>query len=293
MGLIFAFFGFALILASLPVVYGVCKLVDQNDSVNAWNFLGEGSTKIMFVALSLLLILPYGFLLLPVVLALSCISPAGRLDWNQHRKNRLLTVMVVLMMLMLSGFLPVEQPRAPAEWGEPLATENPYAGYWPNGEQYTWVFAETLNPTNFEVVQSMVLRTPHQYGPFQQVESSIWISSFLGMQESRMRQAIDLVDERVQSIRIDSSSFNLEMKENAQEHIFRSTSKDVELKVWVFDCYTTSGINPDGTKIGEVVLVGQARWGGAVDLLVVLRPFFHDGLTSDPYAESIVNQWVV
>ena len=60
----------------------------------------------------------------------------------------------------------------------------------------------------------------------------------------------------------------------------------------MYDCYTTSGTNPDGTKVGEVVVVGQSGWGGSVELIVVVRPFFHDGLTSDPYAESIVNVWL-
>ena len=41
-----------------------------------------------------------------------------------------------------------------------------------------------------------------------------------------------------------------------------------------------------------MVVVGQSGWGGSVELIVVVRPFFHDGLTSDPYAESIVNVWL-
>ena len=44
--------------------------------------------------------------------------------------------------------------------------------------------------------------------------------------------------------------------------------------------------------LGEVVVVGQSNWGGTVELLVIVRPFFHDGLTTDPYAESLVNAWI-
>ena len=94
--------------------------------------------------------------------------------------------------------LPTDAPRAPEEWGEPFATENPYAPAWPSSQQYTWVFVEpSRSNKKLRVVQSLILRTPHQQNPFLQVESSIWISSLLGMQESRMRQAIDLVDERI------------------------------------------------------------------------------------------------
>ena len=47
-----------------------------------------------------------------------------------------------------------------------------------------------------------------------------------------------------------------------------------------------------GQELAEVVVVGQSSWGGTVELLVVVRPFFHDGLTTDPYAESIVHAWL-
>ena len=189
--------------------------------------------------------------------------------------------------------MPTDTPRAPEDWGEPFATENPYAPAWPSSQQYTWVFVEPLDPTNFEVVQSLVLRTPHQHNPFLQVESSIWISSLLGMQESRMRQAIDLADERIPLLRIDSEAFRLDQKGEAQSHTFRPSSGNVELNVWVYECYATSGADPEGTYVGEVVIVGQSNWGGTIELLVVVRPFSHDGLASDPYAESIVNQWLV
>jgi hypothetical protein len=111
------------------------------------------------------------------------------------------------------------------------------------------------------------------------------------MQEDRMRQAIDLVDERV-PIRIDSESFRLDQKGDAQSHTFRPQSGEIELNVWVYDCYSTSGTDADGTKVGEVVIVGQSNWGGSLEILVIVRPFFHDSLTTDPYAESLVNAWV-
>ena len=284
--------GFLLILVSIPLTFGILRLVSKEEAVEFVSFMGQRSTLYAFLGLLLLLIVPYGaFVVLPLVVILSFTSPAGRLDWSEYRNRRLMAGSLVLLMIGASGLMPTDTPRAPEEWGEPFATENPYAPAWPSSEQYTWVFVEPLNPTNFEVVQSLVLRTPHQQNPFLQVESSIWISSLLGMQEARMRQAIDLVDERV-PIRIDSDAFRLDQKGEAQSHTFRPTSGETELNVWVYDCSITSGTDPEGTKIGEVVIVGKSNWGGTVELVVVVRPSSHDGLTSDPYAESLVNAWL-
>lgn len=292
MGLAFDVLSFLLVLTSIPLAFIVYKFATKDESARLQSFLGEKTLAYAMLGLLLLLLVPYGaFILLPVILSLSFLSPAGRLDWRENRTQRLVAIGLVLLMLGVSGLVPLDPPRAPEEWGEPFATENPYAPAWPSSEQYTWVFVETQNPANFEVVQSLTIRTPHQANPFQQTESSIWISSLFGLQESRMRQAIDLVDERI-PIRIDSEAFRLDQKGDAQSHTFRPSSGNVELNVWVYDCYTTSGTNPDGTKVGEVVVVGQSGWGGSVELIVVVRPFFHDGLTSDPYAESIVNVWL-
>ncbi len=292
MGLAFDAVGFLLIITSIPLSFGIYKLFTKDESLPFQSFLGEKTSKHVLVALLLLLLIPYGALLLfPIVFILSFVSPAGRMDWSEHRNQRILAIGMVMLMLGVSGFMPVETPRAPDEWGEPFATENPYAPAWPASEQYTWVFVEPLDPTNFEVVQSLVIRTPHQPNPFQQVESSIWVSSLLGLQESRMRQAIDLVDERV-PIRIDSDAFRLDQKGDAQSHLFRPGSGNVELNVWVYDVLSTSSTDPDGTKVGEVVVVGQSHWGGTVELVVIVRPWFHDGLATDPYAESYVNAWL-
>ncbi len=292
MGMAIDAIGYALVLLSIPIAFAITRLISKGEAVYFSSFLAEKTTIYAFAGLILLLIVPYGvFVVLPLVLTLSFVSPAGRLDWSEYRNRRLMAGSLVLLMIGASGLMPTDTPRAPEEWGEPFATENPYAPAWPSSEQYTWVFVEPLDPTNFEIVQSLIIRTPHQPNPFHQVESSIWVSSILGLQESRMRQAIDLVDERV-PIPIDSDAFRLDQKGDAQTHTFRPSSGNVELTVWVYDCYTTSGTDPDGTKIGEVVVVGESNWGGTAELLVVVRPRVHDGLTTDPYAESIVNFWL-
>ena len=198
-------------------------------------------------------------------------------------------------MLGLSGLMPSDKPRSPEEWGEPFAKENPYAPAWPASEQYTWILFDDSysGPTNFAVVQSLSIRTPHQFGTFSQVESSLAISSLLGLENERMRQAIDIVDQRISWVPIDSEDFKLEQRVNAQEHTFRPPSGDVKMNVWVYDCLATSGTNSDGTKIGEVVIAGVPGWGGVLDLVVIVRPdFSNPALSSDPFAEMLVSEWL-
>ena len=162
------------------------------------------------IAITCLWIIPWGLLLIiPIIIISSVISPAAREEWQFFKNRRIIASIILFLVVNTFAFYPVSSPEAPEQWGNPIATENPLAPAWPASEQYTWVFVEPLDPTNFEVVQSLTIRTPHQPSPFQQVESSIWVSSLLGLQESRMRQAIDLVDERV-PIRIDSDAFRLE-----------------------------------------------------------------------------------
>ena len=268
----------------LAVTFGMLKFKTE-----------EFDKSMMFGAIGcimLLWVIPWGIMvIIPIAIILSIASPASREEWSKYKNRRIAMSIVLILLLNLFAFYPVSEPEGAEQWGNPIATENPHAAAWPASEQYTWVFVEPLDPTNFEIVQSLAIRTPHQPNPFQQAESSIWVSSLLGLQESRMRQAIDLVDERV-PIRVDSDAFQLDQKGDAQSHLFRPTSGNVELNVWVYDVLSTSSTDPDGTKVGEVVVVGQSNWGGTVELVVIVRPWFHDGLSTDPYAESYVNAWL-
>jgi hypothetical protein len=293
MGLGVSIAGFCLILLSIPLSYAIHRWRNGEGAESFEQFLGSKTSFFTLAGIAALLIVPYGlFVLVPLILILSISSPAGRLDWKGYRNERLIAAFIVFLMLGLSGFMPCEEPRSPEEWGEPFARENPYAPAWPASEQFTWILVDDLDASNFEVVQSLRIRTPHQFGTFSQVESSIEISSLFGLENERMRQAIDIVDERVSFIRIDSDEFKLEQRGDAQEHTFRPSSGDVKMNVWVYDCLATSGTNSDGTKIGEVVIAGVPSWGGVVDLVVIVRPVFHDGLSSDPFAEALVSNWL-
>ena len=293
MGLVASIAGFIFVFISIPLSYALHRWRQGEEAEPFDQFLGSKTSYFALASIAALWLVPYGlFVLMPLMFILSFSSPAGRIDWKEFRNERLIAVFIVFLMLGLSGLMPCDEPRSPEEWGEPFAKENPYAPAWPASEQFTWILVDDLDASNFEVVQSLRIRTPHQFGIFSQVESSVAISSFLGLENERMRQAIDIVDERLTFIRIDSDEFKLEQRGNAQEHTFRPSSGDVKMNVWVYDCLATSGTNSDGTKIGEVVIAGVPGWGGVLDLVVIVRPVFHDGLATDPFAETLVSTWL-
>ena len=293
MGLVASVTGFILIFVSIPLSFALHRWRQGENAESFDQFIGSKTSYFALASIAALWLMPYGLVvLMPLMFILSFSSPAGRIDWKEYRNERVIAVFIVFLMLGLSGLMPCEEPRSPEDWGEPFAKENPYAPAWPASEQYTWILVDDLDASNFEVVQSLRIRTPHQFGIFSQVESSVAISSFLGLENERMRQAIDIVDERLTFIRIDSDEFKLEQRGDAQEHTFRPSSGDVKMNVWVYDCLATSGTNSDGTKIGEVVIAGVPGWGGVIDLVVIVRPVFHDGLVTDPFAETLVSTWL-
>ena len=295
MGLAVSVAGFFLIFVSIPLSYALHRWRCGVDAESFEQFIGSKTSYFALAGIAALWLIPYGlFVLGPIIFILSVSSPAGRIDWKEYRNDRLIAVFIVLLMLGLSGLMPCDQPRSPDEWGEPLARENPYAPAWPASEQYTWILIDDSYdaPANFAVVQSLSIRTPHQFGTFGQVESSIAISSLFGLENERMRQAIDILDERLLFPQIDSEDFKLEQRVDAQEHTYRPSSGDVKMNVWVYDCLTTLGTNPDGTKIGEVAIVGEAGWGGVLDLVVIVRPLGNPALSSDPFAETLVSEWL-
>ena len=293
MGLVASVAGFILVSISIPLSYALHRWRQGENAELFDQFLGSKTSYFALASIAALWLVPYGlFVLIPLMFILSFSSPAGRNDWKEYRNERLIAVFIVFLMLGLSGLMPCDEPRSPEEWGEPFAKENPYAPAWPASEQFTWILVDDLDATNFEVVQSLRIRTPHQFGIFSQVESSVAISSFLGLENERMRQAIDILDERLLFPPIDSEDFKLEKRVDAQEHTYRPSSGDVKMNVWVYDCLTTLGTNPDGTKIGEVVIAGEAGWGGVLDLVVIVRPISHNGLLGDPFAETLVSEWL-
>jgi len=128
---------------------------------------GPMGFEALILTIVLLWFLPGGILLIgPVMLILSVLSPAGRLAWKEYRRPRVLVSIGFVVMIFAGGFTPVSTPSSPSEWGQPIFTENPNAPLYPAGEQYTWlVLPEQIGDTDLEIIQSLKLRLPFQYGP--------------------------------------------------------------------------------------------------------------------------------
>ena len=290
---------FGLLQAILPFVMGfvavwLWQVKYRTASFEARTFLGPKSLFILVpVAIGLWLV-PYGILLLlPMSLLLSYSSPAGRHHWKTFKEQRVVFISVFLVVIMCSSMLPVSAPKSPDSWGSPLFTENSEAPLLPASEQYTWLLVPLSSPGDVTILQSFVLRSPHQYGPFGQASSMLEISSIFGLEQARLHQAIELLDQRLTFVTLEPDEMNLEQKLVEKTHTYATDDGNVELDVRIYNLRSLAlGIDEKGEIVGEVVIVAQGRWGGEVDMLVVVRPLSHSELLTDPFAERYVKQWI-
>jgi len=242
-----------------------------------------------FLLLPLLLwVVPSGLLLvLPGMLALSVASPAARAAWSEHRNERALVIGVALLCLGASALLPVASPTSPEAWGQPLFTENPHAPVYPASHQYTWVTSDVV------VLQSLSLRLPHQQGVWGAEWSALTLASAFDLETSRMHQAIDLIDDEL-PFQLDPNDVFLEAVPAPGTVDVRLTSTEVQTVAFRhFDIKTTAiGLDPSGTKVGEVVTASLASWGGELDMLIIVRPVAHPTLDDDARGEAWMRTWL-
>ena len=187
-------------------------------------------------------VLPGGALLvLPLLLLLSVASPAARVEWGVHRTPRLMALGVAVLCLGATGAVPVEEPVSPEAWGQPLFTENPNAPVYPASQQYTWFTTDVV------ILQSISMRLPHQPGVVGAEWTAMTMASVLNMETSRMHQAIELLDEEVPFVRLNSDEVLLCTLYGC------SPTQEVDIRWW-----------HQKTKVGDVVV---ANWGGKLDIL--------------------------
>ena len=243
-----------------------------------------------FGAFSLLIwVVPSGaFLVIPALLGLSLASPAARMDWKEERAPRLLTLAVAVICFSAGGVLPVDDPVAPEDWGTPLFMENPNAPVYPASEQYTWVTLDAV------ILQSISMRLPHQPGALGAGGTALWLSSTFGMEVDRMQQAIALLDEEVPFVRLSpDETLLIPVAAPSSTEVRWSADGEETVELRRYDVRSTAfGVDADGTKVGEVVVAAKAKWGGQLDMLVVVRPIAHPTLSSDANAEAYVGEWL-
>lgn len=271
------------------------KTESEGQDFDRNNILGEYGIETLFVCIVLLWIVPWGIIIiLPIVLLISLLSPAGRHSWKQFSRTRIYVVLSLCMILFAGGFIPASEPISPSEWGEPLLKENPNAPIYPSGNQYTWVMLPSDGGLNVEVIQSMKLRLPHQFSQFGSGSSSLDLADIFNMEQSRLKQAVELLDEQI-VLSLDSDEMNLVEIIAADKHryIDSNSGDEYNLDVRLYELRSlTLSSDVDGFKVGEVLCAASGTWGGEIDMLVVVRPISHTGIQQDRFAESLVSQWI-
>ena len=276
-------------------LYQKKKTESEGQDFDKDNILGEYGIETLLISIFLLWIVPWGIIIiLPVVLLISLISPAGRHTWKQFSRTRIYVVLSLCMILFAGGFIPASEPISPSEWGEPLLKENPNAPIFPSGNQYTWVMLPSDGGLNVEVVQSMKLRVPHQFSQFGSGSSSLDLADIFNMEQSRLKQAVELLDEQI-VLSLDSEEMKLVEIIAADKHTYvdSGSGDEYNLDVRLYELRSlTLSSDVDGFKVGEVLCAASGTWGGEIDMLVVVRPISHTGIQQDRFAESLVSQWI-
>ena len=198
-------------------------------------------------------------------------------------------------MIMIGSLSPVSQPKSPDSWGNPLLTENPNAPIWPASQQYTWLMAPSTGELDLEIIQSISIRTPHQLGIYGSASSSLNLASLMGLEQSRLHQAIELLDDELSFVRLNPEEMALTSIPNQETHRYVSSTLgiDEDIVIRQYELRALSiGSNEEGVKVGEVLCAATSTWGGELQILVIIRPLGHPDLTTNRYAEELVLDWL-
>ena len=287
-----------LLVLGIAIAIFIERQISKEDEPFDWRTgFGPMGLEALILTLVLMWIVPGGILLLgPVMLILSVLSPAGRVAWSEHKRPRVMVSICLAVMFAVGGFTPVSSPTSPSEWGQPLFTENPNAPLYPAGEQYTWLMLpEGFGNADLEIIQSLSLRLPYQYGSLGAESSAFWLASLFNMEQGRLNQAVELLDQEVSAFRIDVNEMKLEPIAIENTHRYASTEQGVDqiVSVRLYELRSLSiGVDEEGIKVGEVLCVGTSNWGGELDVLVIVRPIGHSGLSNDRYSVPLVLDWL-
>ena len=267
--------------------------LDDGEQISVKSAFGDKGLEMLIACIVLMWIMPYGLIIIiPSAIILSILSPAGRNSWRNYGKIRAYTIASMLLIVLISGFVPTSSPKSPEMWGDPLFTENPNAPPYPAGQQYTWLNLPTDGGLNVEIIQSLTIRTPHQFGKLSAASSTLAIADLFDMQQARLDQAIQLLDQQI-VFDIDEDEMKLLPIKDKQRHTYETGSKSVDLDIRMYELRSlTLNSDPNGFKVGEVFCAASPSWGGELDILVVVRPVGHTGLSSDRYVEGLTAQWI-
>ena len=282
-----------LMIAVLFIIPRIFNRLFDDEEISYVEAFGENGFHALLAGVILLWFIPFGILIIfPVAILLSILSPAGRQSWHHFGRIRIYAIASMMVILMLGGLAPTADPRAPQSWGEPLFDENPKAPLYPSGKQFTWLMLPSDGGLNVEIVQSLSVRTPHQFTKFSAASSTLLLADLLNMQQSRLDQAVQLLDEQI-VFDLDEDEMKLVPIKDKKTHTYDVNSNQKEVQIRLFELRSlTLSSNPDGVKVGEIFCAAESSWRGELDVLVVVRPIGHTGLSSDRYAERLTAQWI-
>ena len=164
-----------LLIGLMAIIFNYSKKKESpnNEDFNRNDVFGELGFEVFLGCILLLWLIPWGvFIIIPVALLLSLVSPAGRDAWRKFAKIRIYAAASLCILLLIGGFVPASEPISPSNWGEPLLKENPNAPLYPAGNQYTWVMLPSDGGLNIDIVQSLTIRVPYQFSKFSSASTS-------------------------------------------------------------------------------------------------------------------------
>lgn len=268
----------------------------ENDNSRKFTqYLGKSAVVIWYIGILMLWIIPFSSILVPVALiTLSLLSPYGRMEWKEYRRERIQITATGLVIILTAGFIPATIPVEPSEWGQPLPVQSS-SDIYPSGSESAWLI--NSDGIDWSFVVSYKINTPHQFGGLGHSSVTLSLADAFSLEEGKLSSAVDLLDEQLTFFSIDSEDISLVREPGLPTHSYSyediSGQQDVELnyRIWSLNSLAL-GTSEQGVTVAEVLLVSVDSWGGSIDMLAVIRPISSDDLAQDRFAEDLVSIWL-
>lgn len=285
------------LLLILPYIHHryINQISEDESSRKFTQYLGKSAVIIWYIGIVMLWIIPFSSILVPVALiTLSVLSPFGRMEWKEFRKQRIQIIATGLVIILTTGFIPATVPVEPSEWGQPLPVQSS-SDIYPSGSESAWLI--NSDGIDWSFVVSYKINTPHQFGGLGHSSVTLSLADTFSLEEGKLSSAVDLLDEQLTFFSIDSEDISLVREPGLPTHSYSyediSGQQDIELnyRIWSLNSLAL-GTSEQGVTVAEVLLVSVDSWGGSIDLLAVIRPISSDDLAQDRFAEDLVSVWL-
>ena len=285
------------LLLILPYIHHwyINRNLEDDNSRKFTQYLGKSAVIIWYIGIVMLWIIPFSSILVPVALiTLSLLSPYGRMEWKEYRKQRVQIIATGLVIILTAGFIPATIPVEPSEWGQPLPVQSS-SDLYPSGSESAWLI--NSDGIDWSFVVSYKINTPHQFGSLGHSSVTLSLADAFSLEEGKLSSAVDLLDEQLTFFSIDSEDISLVREPGLPTHSYsyedNSGQQDVELnyRIWSLNSLAL-GTSEQGVTVAEVLLVSVDSWGGSIDMLAVIRPISSDDLAQDRFAEDLVSVWL-